>query len=87
MPRGLVLVIGVLVIGFLFSMARTVRSKSVEMVYKRVDSGGNGSYGSVGSANNATTSYQNPASDHYAILDNNQKVLTYCVIDGRLVDS
>jgi hypothetical protein len=41
-----------------------------------------------GGAFSGVTSYQNSASTDYALPENNkQKVVTYCVIDGRLVDS
>ena len=45
----------------------------------------------VGAPNNGPSptsmnSYQNPAGEGYAITDKEKKYVTYCVIDGRLLD-
>lgn len=84
-PKGLAMTIGVLVLGFFFSFARTIRKKSTESGYRKLDATNMVAYTGL-TPTNHSTSYQNPTSDQYA-LPKNQKDLTYCVIDGRLVDS
>lgn len=86
-PKSLIIVVCLLLLGFLGSLMGTVRAKAKEAHYKRLSGaiphGGTPSF----PVNQATTgSYQHQGSDHYA-LPPKQKEVTYCVIDGRLVDS
>ena len=82
-PRGLVVVLGLLLIGFAVSMRGSIRKKSLETEYQPLGSAGTAS--ALAQSQMVATSYQNPAGDGYAIPPQ-QKDLTYCVIDGRLVD-
>lgn len=77
LPTGLVAAIVLIVIGFLASMVGTMRDKANDKGYQKVGA----SAALESNRNNA--SYQ--ASSEYA-LPPKQKVVTYCVIDGRLVD-
>lgn len=80
-PTSLIYVIGLLIAGFILSLTISIRVKGKQATYQKL--------GSVGQNDNSTqsgASYQNPASAQYAIPPT-QKVVTYCVIDGRLVDS
>ena len=90
MPTGLALTFGILVLGFLFALVRTIYIKSGESKYKyrRLDytPGASNEVMHMESSTNPR-SYQNSAPDNYAIPQNQQKVLTYCVVDGRLMDS
>jgi hypothetical protein len=61
-----------------------IRVKGKEANYQKVEMSDNPSQSSP--ASGSTSSYQNSASTQYAIPPT-QKVVTYCVIDGRLVDS
>lgn len=61
-----------------------MRQKSMEPKYEPI--GNVGAANSLGQNQTTTNSYQNPASDGYAISDTQKKDVTYCVIDGRLVD-
>jgi hypothetical protein len=85
MPRGLATVIVVLLLGFIYSMAHTVRSKTPEIGYKKAGLENRSGYGSM-QPTISSSAYRDSANEPYA-LPNNQKSLTYCVIDGRLVDS
>jgi hypothetical protein len=79
-PNGLVVVGVLLFLGLLISMVRVLRDKSRAAQYRKLGGGGtNEAYTSD------ATSYQNQASVYYA-LPPTQKVVTYCVIDGRLID-
>ena len=81
-PRGLVVVLILLASGFGLAWSGLLRKKSLEAKYQSV-----GGASATSSAPTSTTpgSYQNPAGDGYAIATQ-QKDVTYCVIDGRLVD-
>lgn len=86
LPPGLILFLGLLVGGFIVSMTGILRKKKLRQPkYQPIGSlapsghsAGQGQYVSP-------MSYQNPASSDYA-LPSQQKDVTYCVIDGRLVD-
>lgn len=86
LPPGLMLVLCLLIGGFFVSMTGILRRKKyLEKKYESV--GNTGSLGSSSTQGNtaAVMSYQNPASVDYSI-PSQQKDVTYCVIDGRLVD-
>lgn len=83
LPRGLVVILVMLVSGFGLSLSGSMRSKSVETKYQAL--GGAGGAPSSAPASAGQGSYQSSASDGYAIPAQ-QKDVTYCVIDGRLVD-
>lgn len=78
LPTGLVAAIALIVIGFLASMVGTLRDKGNDKRYQKL-----GSSAALESHRN-NASYQ--ASSEYALPTPKQKVVTYCVIDGRLVD-
>jgi hypothetical protein len=79
-PKSLVAIVVLLIVGFLFSLVRTLRDKSKTTRYQKLDTAGTHYHAS---SSNAPT-YQN--SSEYA-LPPKQKVVTYCVVDARLVDS
>jgi hypothetical protein len=83
-PRGLLITMVLLVIGFIFSVIGSVRVKSKEGKYRRIPSSGTNS--SAVASSGLPSSYQSPGISHYA-MSPQQKVNTYCVIDSRLVDS
>lgn len=83
-PPGFVVFFVLLASGFAMSMSGSMRRKSAEAKYQPVS--GVGSAVSSGPTSTAPGSYQNPANDGYAIPTPQQKDVTYCVIDGRLVD-
>jgi hypothetical protein len=76
MPNGLVTLIALLVIGFIFSMVQAVQNKKLRNRYKKVDN-------TDAFEADGNRSYQNPS--EYT-PSSTQKVVTYSVIDGRLVD-
>ena len=81
-PPGLVVIVVLLIGGFFLSLAGFIRRQKKEASYQAIPNGDNG----VARFGNAfQTSYQNSASTDYA-LPTDQKVVTYCVIDGRLID-
>lgn len=74
-----------LAIALVAFMTGSLRNKASELKkYQQIGSGKSGTSGKPGQVS-MTTSYQNPASADYAI-PTQQKDVTYCVIDGRLVD-
>jgi hypothetical protein len=78
-------VVSLLIGGFLLSMASAVREKSKEPKYTNVNGGtSNLSFQTTGSGA-GVGSYQNPDGATFTVPAN-QKDVTYCVIDGRLVD-
>jgi hypothetical protein len=81
-PKGLVTVIGLLILGFLVCFSRTIRLKTGDSKYRKLDSLSSGK----GTSANPSTSYQNTNQEQYGIPAS-PKALTYCVVDGRLVDS
>jgi len=88
LPSGLLVIISVLGVGFLLSMGYGVFRKYKEAApYQELGViGVADSAGQHGGRGSEISSYQNSASADYA-LPSKQKVVTYCVIDGRLVDS
>jgi hypothetical protein len=87
-PKSLSTVIALLIAGFIVSLTISmIRVKGKESNYQKVGSVGmNGSPSQSGAASSGASSYQNSDGAQYA-LPPSQKVVTYCVIDGRLVDS
>jgi beta-glucanase (GH16 family) len=84
-PSSLMVVVSLLIGGFLLSMASAVREKSKEPKYTNVNGGtSNLSFQTTGSGA-GVGSYQNPDGATFTVPAN-QKDVTYCVIDGRLVD-
>jgi hypothetical protein len=85
-PKSLFTVIALLIAGFIVSLTISmIRLKGKESNYQKVGAVGmNDTPSQTGAV--PGTSYQNSDSTQYA-LPTTQKVVTYCVIDGRLVDS
>lgn len=83
-PRGLVVSLIVLLLGFGLSLTGSMRSKSLEVKYQSLANAGVSSPSAPSTT--VSNSYQNPANDGYAIPTQQKKDVTYCVIDGRLVD-
>jgi hypothetical protein len=79
-PTGLVIVVVLLTIGFFVSMAGTMRLKAEEAKkYKKIANLDESQFTNGGS-------YQQQSVGQYSI-PSKQKDVTYCVIDGRLIDS
>jgi hypothetical protein len=83
LPKGLIIVIFFLFVGFLVSMADALKHRIKTRRYRKVRSSGAGGRHMAHHPHLNTHTYQN--SSEYA-LPPKQKVVTYCVIDGRLVD-
>ena len=81
-PLSLYVVVGILVLGFLLSMIGAVRKKSKESKYQKLNGAGTAEASQHTLPSGGPESYQN---SNY-VLPPPQKVVTYCVIDGRLVD-
>jgi hypothetical protein len=77
-PQSLLVVISLIVVGFLFSMIGTVRDKAKARAYQKIG----GPSAMEANPNTDLKSYQN--STEYA-LPPKQNVVTYCVVDPRLV--
>lgn len=82
-PRSMAIVASVLALGFLISMIGSIRTNSKRTKYHRV--------GNASSVNRngipPITSYQDAsAAVQYSLPPNLKSDVTYCVIDGRLVD-
>lgn len=89
-PRSMLIVIALLAAGFLLSMLGTIRTKSKLPKYRKIGNapGYNGGASPVSRAGEPRiTSYQDSAAVHYALPPQHKKDVTYCVIDGRLVDN
>jgi len=84
-PRSLIVVLTLLVLTFLSSLIGAARARAREFKYQKIPYVVKSERFST-SPPNSGASYQQPAQDHYA-LPAKQKEVTYCVIDGRLVDS
>jgi hypothetical protein len=76
-PRSLIALMILISLGMIVSMYGTIRNKVRYGKYQKL------APAQDGTAQKTPTSYQNSA--EYA-LPPKQKVVTYCVIDGRLVD-
>jgi hypothetical protein len=89
LPKSLLVLAAVFVIAFLGSIFGTVRKKSSESArYQKipgVNNGRNNELSNFAPTVDPTSSYQHQH-NHYA-LPSKKKEVTYCVIDGRLVDS
>ena len=81
-PPGLVVIVVLLIGGFLVSLAGFIRRQKKEAMYQSIP---NSDAAVARTGNGFQTSYQDAASTDYA-LPTDQKVVTYCVIDGRLID-
>jgi hypothetical protein len=84
MPASLITIIVVLIIGFGLALTGIIRRRMKDASYTKLSNGLPGP-AAGDSAARTTASYQNSGSTDYA-LPTNQKVVTYCVIDGRLID-
>lgn len=86
-PRSLLMVALLLVVGFLVCLLKTIQIKSKEARYQKLPNTGSDESDVPGtSAKGLTMSYQQTAPQfNYAVPE--EKVNTYCVIDSRLVDS
>ncbi len=85
-PPSLVIAVGLLVLGFLFSVRIVVRRRSKDHYQDIGASHTTPNPSQHKSAWRPLNSYQNAAGTDY-VLPPKQKVVTYCVIDGRLVDA
>jgi hypothetical protein len=85
-PKSLRIVIGLLVAGFILSLTISIHTKGKEYNYQKIGGVAMSDNPSQPGSNGTNFSYQDSANPHYA-LPPTQKVVTYCVIDGRLVDS
>lgn len=86
-PPSLIVVIALFVIAFLSSLLGAARARAIEAKYMKTSYVANSkSDGTSINPPSVGESYQQPAQEHYA-LPAKKKEVTYCVIDGRLVDS
>ena len=93
-PKSMIILVAMLAAGFLLSMLGTIREKSRQPKYIKVgDVRSNPGPNSNGGALSGTalqesvvSSYQDSAAVHYALPPQRSQDVTYCVIDGRLVD-
>jgi hypothetical protein len=79
-PHGLIIIVGLLFVSFVIAYCYLTGQTRKEVAYQKLSSNGDDSC-RPGNYNGG--SYQNSAD--YA-LPTDQKVVTYCVIDGRLMD-
>jgi hypothetical protein len=86
-PPSLFLIVVSLVVGFAAMLAGIIRRHKRDAKYHKISNGSTvpASGDSAPRSYNSPSSYQNSGSTDYA-LPTNQKVVTYCVIDGRLID-
>lgn len=82
-PRSMAIVASVLALGFLVSMIGAIRANSKRTKYNRV---GNASASSRNGIPPITSYQDASAAVQYSLPPNLKKDITYCVIDGRLVD-
>jgi len=93
-PKSMVILIVMLAVGFLLSMLGTIRAKARQPKYLKIgDARANPASNKNGGNNDSRvvqesviTSYQDTAAVHYALPPQHTQDVTYCVIDGRLVD-
>jgi len=87
-PYSLVFWVSLLIVAFLWSLVRFAKARAREADYNKITYATKSEASSFPPPHNAAAvaQYQPPAQDHYA-LPTKQKEVTYCVIDGRLVDS
>lgn len=91
LPKSLLVVLALLVVIFFFSMIRTIQANKKKYLYRRLADGtGSTTKRGGGSVNSRSippiSSYQDSAAVHYALPNQQRKDITYCVVDGRLVD-
>jgi hypothetical protein len=92
-PNSLLIFLATLIAGFLISVVRTKRSKILQLQYEKIgeinrNNIPNGVSLSVRNGmgtTSAISSYQDSGAE-YAMPSGSKKDVTYCVIDGRLVD-
>ena len=93
-PRGMIILVAMLAVGFLLSMFGTIREKSRQPKYVKVGdvrsypspNKNGGTHAAVALEESAVASYQDSAAINYALLPQQNRDVTYCVIDSRLVD-
>ena len=90
-PRGLVLIVVILVASFFLSLVGFIRrQKQEEAAYQKIPNNKAGAGGIVANRDTAGAvaqqSYQNSAVTSDYALPMERRVVAYCVIDGRLVD-
>ena len=88
-PRGLVIIVVVLVASFFLSLVGFIRRQKEEAAYQKIPNNEAGAGGVVGNGATAVAvaqSYQNSAVTADYALPMEKKVVAYYVIDGRLVD-
>ena len=85
-PTSLCFIASFLVVGFLLSLAITIRRQRNEVAYQKLNAGDSSDMRSPQSNTTGVGSYQSSARTDYAIPQSSQKVVTYCVIDDRLID-
>lgn len=85
-PTSLCFIASFLVVGFLLSLAITIRRQRNEVAYQKLSAGDSSEMRSSLRNITGVVSYQSSARADYAIPQSSQKVVTYCVIDDRLID-
>ena len=84
-PTSLCFIASFLVTGFLLSLAIAIRQQRNE-AYQKLSAGDSSEMRSSLRSTLGFVSYQSSARADYAIPQSSQKVVTYCVIDDRLID-
>lgn len=93
-PGSLLILLGALITGFLIAVVQTKRSKILQVQYEKIGETNrnnlpNGNSLSIRNGMERAadiSSYQDSAAV-YAMPSGSKKDVTYCVIDGRLVDN
>lgn len=85
-PTSLSFIAAFLAAAFFFSWAFTIKRQRNEVMYQKVTTGDSADMRSPRNSERGATSYQMSARADYAIPQASQKVVTYCVIDDRLID-
>lgn len=90
----MIILVAMLAAGFLLSMLSTIREKSRQPKYLKVGdvrsipspNKNGGAFTVAALEDSVVASYQDSVAIHYALLPEQNRDVTYCVIDGRLVD-
>ena len=85
MPSSLLVLIGLLALGFTLSFLLSMRVKWKESKYQKISNVSANDFVQHQAGAQFANSYQNPIGTQYA-LPPPQKVVTYMVMDGRLLD-